>query len=133
MFLETETVGAGMIRRGSRSATAARATNVTWHDTQADYLATAYEDYLAMAGTVGELKEGPSIIIIVGTLDVPNYGNSYAYSARAAIVCGIDGGFPRAQEALERIENLLVDAPNGERIPLSQLAEIRRGEPKDMP
>ena len=28
------TVGAGMIRRGSRSATASRATNVTWHDTQ---------------------------------------------------------------------------------------------------
>ncbi|MGW8268269.1 MAG: efflux RND transporter permease subunit [Longimicrobiales bacterium] len=28
----------------------------------------------------------------------------------------------------ERIENLLVDAPNGERIPLSQLADIRHGE-----
>ena len=41
--------------------------------------------------------------------DVPNYGNSYAYSARAAIVCGIDGGFPKAQEALERIESLLPD------------------------
>ena len=28
------TVGAGMIRRGSRSATESRATNVTWHDTK---------------------------------------------------------------------------------------------------
>jgi cobalt-zinc-cadmium resistance protein CzcA len=28
----------------------------------------------------------------------------------------------------ERVENLLVDAPNGERIPLSQLADIRHGQ-----
>jgi hypothetical protein len=41
--------------------------------------------------------------------DVPNYGNSYAYSARAAMVCGVDGGFPKAQESLERIESLLPD------------------------
>jgi hypothetical protein len=40
---------------------------------------------------------------------LPSGGNSYAYSARAAIVCGIDGGFPKAQEALERIESLLPD------------------------
>ena len=41
--------------------------------------------------------------------DVPNAGNSYAYSARAALVCGVDGSFPKAQEALERIESLLPD------------------------
>ena len=29
-----------------------------------------------------------------------NSGGSYTYSARAAIVCGIDGGFPKAREAL---------------------------------
>ena len=41
--------------------------------------------------------------------DVPNYGNSYAYSARAAIISGVDGNFPKAQEALECIEGLLPD------------------------
>lgn len=61
---------------------------ITWHDTQADYLATAYEDYLAMAGTVGELKDGPSIIIIVGTLDVPNYGKSMTYLGSMATTLG---------------------------------------------
>ena len=39
--------------------------------------------------------------------DVPNYGNSYAYSARAALVCGVDGGFPGAHEALAVLEGLL--------------------------
>jgi hypothetical protein len=39
--------------------------------------------------------------------DVPNYGNSYAYSARAALVCGVDGGFPGAREALAVLEGLL--------------------------
>ena len=36
-----------------------------------------------------------------------NYGNGYAYSARAAAVCGVDGGFPKAKEALKVIEGLL--------------------------
>lgn len=40
---------------------------------------------------------------------MPSGGNSYAYSARAAIVCGIDGNYPKAKEAFERIENLLPD------------------------
>jgi hypothetical protein len=35
---------------------------------------------------------------------LPNYGCSYAYSARAAVVCGIDGGFPKAREALKWLE-----------------------------
>jgi hypothetical protein len=39
--------------------------------------------------------------------DVPNYGNSYAYSARAALVCGVDGGFPAAREALAVLEAML--------------------------
>lgn len=39
--------------------------------------------------------------------DVPNYGNSYAYSARAALVCGVDGGFSGAREALGVLEGLL--------------------------
>jgi hypothetical protein len=41
--------------------------------------------------------------------DLPNYGNSYAYSARAAAVCGIDGGFPRADAALGWLEANLAD------------------------
>ena len=39
--------------------------------------------------------------------DVPNYGNSYAYSARAALVCGVDGGFSGAREALAVLEQML--------------------------
>ena len=39
--------------------------------------------------------------------EVPNYGCSYAYSARAAVICGLDGGFPKAAEALRVIEDLL--------------------------
>jgi len=41
--------------------------------------------------------------------DLPNYGNSYAYSARAAAVCGIDGGFPKAREAVAWLEDHLAD------------------------
>lgn len=39
--------------------------------------------------------------------ELPNYGNSYAYSARAAVICGIDGGFPRAREALQWLDDHL--------------------------
>ena len=39
--------------------------------------------------------------------EVPNYGCSYAYSARAAVICGLDGGFPKAREALRTLEELL--------------------------
>jgi hypothetical protein len=40
---------------------------------------------------------------------LPNNGNSYAYSARAALVCGVDGGFPMASEALRWLESHLPD------------------------
>jgi hypothetical protein len=33
-----------------------------------------------------------------------NYGGGYSYSARAAVICGIDGGFPKAREALRWLE-----------------------------
>jgi hypothetical protein len=39
--------------------------------------------------------------------DVPNYGASYAYSARAALVCGVDAEFPGAREALTALEGML--------------------------
>ena len=38
---------------------------------------------------------------------LPNDGGSYAYSARAAVVCGLDGGFPKAREALTWLEKNL--------------------------
>ncbi|MBP8973189.1 MAG: ABC transporter substrate-binding protein [Anaerolineae bacterium] len=51
----------------------------TWHDTEAEYLARAYDGYLALADKIGTSHEGPSIVFIVGTLDVPNYGKSTTY------------------------------------------------------
>jgi len=33
-----------------------------------------------------------------------NYGGGYSYSARAAVICGIDGGFPKAREALDWLD-----------------------------
>lgn len=38
---------------------------------------------------------------------IENYANSYAYSARVALICGIDGGFPGAKEALKELESRL--------------------------
>ena len=40
---------------------------------------------------------------------LPNYGCSYAYSARAAVVCAVDGDFPKAREALGWLEDHLPD------------------------
>ena len=40
---------------------------------------------------------------------LPNYGCSYAYSARAAVVCAVDGGFPEARDALRWLEDHLPD------------------------
>lgn len=36
-----------------------------------------------------------------------NAGNSYTYSARAAVVCGVDGGFPKARGALKWLDGRL--------------------------
>lgn len=52
----------------------------TWHDTSAEYLAISYEHFLTLADSYGaQQAEGPSILIVVGTLDVPNYGKSETY------------------------------------------------------
>jgi iron complex transport system substrate-binding protein len=51
----------------------------TWHDTQAEYLARAYEGFLALVDRLGAAHQGPSIAFIVGTLDVPNFGKSTTY------------------------------------------------------
>jgi hypothetical protein len=39
--------------------------------------------------------------------NLDNCGGCYPYSARAALVCGVDGGFPGAREALAVLEALL--------------------------
>ena len=43
---------------------------------------------------------------------LPNYGCSYAYSARAACVCGMDAGFPKSGEAAGVLEANLPDFKN---------------------
>jgi len=40
--------------------------------------------------------------------ELARYGGSYSYSARMAVVCGVDGGFPKADQALKRIETELL-------------------------
>ncbi|MBN1678777.1 MAG: ABC transporter substrate-binding protein [Anaerolineae bacterium] len=86
---------------------------ITWHDTSAGYLAGAYEQFLALAGTLGTAQDGPSILIIVGTLDQPNYGKSETYLGAMAAMLGATnvadgeedaGPFPGyAQLSIERI------------------------------
>lgn len=62
----------------------------TWRDTAADYLATSYEDFLTLAGNIGagHTDDAPSILIIVGTLDQPNYGKSSTYLGNMAQLLG---------------------------------------------
>ncbi len=61
---------------------------ITWHETSADYLATALEGFFTAMGDAAETKDGPSILIIVGTLDVPNYGKSDTYLGDMAAILG---------------------------------------------
>lgn len=52
----------------------------TWHDTQAQFLAQSYTDFLTMAEAAGSgMADAPTVMIVVGTLDVPNYGKSTTY------------------------------------------------------
>lgn len=60
----------------------------TWHDTSAEYVAASYDNFLKLADTVGTTHEGPSILIIVGTLDQPNYGKSSTYLGDMAAILG---------------------------------------------
>ncbi len=62
---------------------------LTGHDTEADFLASAYEGYLSMAASAGSAHtDGPSVLIIVGTLDVPNYGKTATYLGAMAATLG---------------------------------------------
>ncbi len=60
----------------------------TWHDASANYVAMGYESYLELAQTVGDSQEGPSILIVVGTLEQPNYGKSSTYLGDMAAILG---------------------------------------------
>jgi hypothetical protein len=65
----------------------------------ADGQVTVYEDWKTLGRENARLSK-PGL---------PNYGCSYAYSARAAVICGIDGGFPKTEEALQVLEENLPD------------------------
>lgn len=107
----------------------------TWRDTEAEYLARAYDGYLNMAGLIGSLhaEDGPSILIIVGTLDQPNYGKSATYLGDMAKRLGATniadgeadaGPFPGyAQLSIEAI----VDADP------DYIFTVTRGAPTPMP
>ena len=58
------------------------------------YKVTFYEDWKKLGAENARLNK-PGL---------PNYGGSYAYSARAAVVCGVDAGFPGAERALEWLD-----------------------------
>jgi iron complex transport system substrate-binding protein len=61
----------------------------TWHETQAEYLAQSYEGFLSAMSAIGANEAvHPSILIIVGTLDVPNYGKSETYLGDMAKILG---------------------------------------------
>jgi len=43
----------------------------------------------------------------LGKADLPTYGGSCSYVLRLALVCGADGGFPKANDALRTLESAL--------------------------
>lgn len=51
---------------------------ITWHDTTAEYAAMANEAVLNII-EANRPAEGPSVLIIVGTLEQPNFGKSSTY------------------------------------------------------
>jgi iron complex transport system substrate-binding protein len=109
----------------------------TWHETSAEYLATSYEGFFtamreAAKGHI-EGEEGPSILIIVGTLDVPNYGKSDTYLGDMASILGANniadgredqGPFPGYTQL--SMEYILDQDPD-------YIFTITRGAPDPMP
>jgi len=102
----------------------------TWHDTSAEYVARAYEGYLALADEIGKSKDGPSILVIVGTLDVPNYGKSATYLGDMAVRLGAtniaDGRGPFPGYTQLSIEEILAADPD-------VIFTVTRGAPTPMP
>jgi iron complex transport system substrate-binding protein len=60
----------------------------TWRDTQAEYAARPYETLLQILPQAHGEGEGPSVLIIVGTLDQPNFGKSSTYLGDMAAMLG---------------------------------------------
>ncbi len=62
----------------------------TWTDTTAEYLALTYENTLELASAIGaaHAEQGPSVLIVVGTLDQPNYGKSATYLGAMVAMLG---------------------------------------------
>lgn len=60
----------------------------TWTDNTADALATAYEEFIEFAQVAAAGREGPSVLIIVGTLDMPNFGKSSTYLGDMVVKLG---------------------------------------------
>lgn len=60
----------------------------TWKDNTAEALAKAYEDFLAFVPVAAAGHEGPSVLIIVGTLDMPNFGKSSTYLGDMVVKLG---------------------------------------------
>jgi iron complex transport system substrate-binding protein len=61
---------------------------VTWHDTTSEYLADSYDQFLLLTEKAVAKQDGPSILIIVGTLQIPNYGKSSTYLGDMAAKLG---------------------------------------------
>jgi iron complex transport system substrate-binding protein len=61
--------------------------HVTWQDTTAEYVAEAQEGLLDFVELTAP-EEGPSILIIVGTLGQPNFGKSSTYLGDMAAMLG---------------------------------------------
>jgi len=58
-----------------------------WHDTTAEYLAESEESFLNYL-EMTKPSEGPSVLIIVGLLQLPNYGKSTSYLGHMASLLG---------------------------------------------
>ncbi|NDJ76086.1 MAG: ABC transporter substrate-binding protein [Chloroflexi bacterium] len=61
---------------------------ITWSDESATALADDYDAFLEQVSDAASEMDGPSILIIVGTLDVPNYGKSTTYLGDMAVMLG---------------------------------------------
>lgn len=60
----------------------------TWTDHTADALATAYEQFINFVQVASAGHEGPSVLIIVGTLGMPNFGKSSTYLGDMVVKLG---------------------------------------------
>ncbi len=60
----------------------------TWNETAAEYLADSYDGFFIAMAEAARDKEGPTVLTVVGTLDVPNYGKSDTYLGDMLAILG---------------------------------------------